>query len=101
MITLKKTLSNNIKYLRIKNKLTQEKMSKLINKQPTTISEWENGKNIPRSSTLYQLADLFEVSIHSLLETDLSSEHSVSKSIPKNKETNFFYTYSCHCFSWP
>ena len=86
---LKNMLSSNIKFLRFKNKLTQEKMGKLINKQPTTISEWENGKNIPRSSTLYQLASLFEISIHDLLERDLASDQSTNFSASKNTNPKY------------
>ncbi|AMP20449.1 hypothetical protein AZF37_04020 [endosymbiont 'TC1' of Trimyema compressum] len=86
---MRKILANNIKYLRNKNKLTQTKMGELIAKQATAISEWENGKNIPRSGTLYQLASLFEFSIHDLLETDLTSEYSTSNNTSNNQKNNY------------
>lgn len=52
-----------LKELRIKNKLTQDDISKIINTNRQNISRYENGEVEPNINTLIKLADYYNVSL--------------------------------------
>ena len=56
----------SIKRLRIQAKLTQEDVAKALNIRQSTVSMWENGKNVPRSEMLPKIARLFDCTIDEL-----------------------------------
>jgi SOS-response transcriptional repressors (RecA-mediated autopeptidases) len=58
---------NNLKYLRLQQKLTQKSIAKILGIANTTYSYWENGKFEPDNESLSKLADMFHVSIDYLL----------------------------------
>lgn len=68
------TLSKNIRYLRKKNNWSQEYLAdKLGYKSYTTIQKWEMGTSEPPVKTLKLLADMFNVEMHDLANTDLEA----------------------------
>ena len=65
-------LADNIRYLRLKNEMTQETLAeRLGRKSYTTIQKWESGVAEPPIRIARQIAELFGVSIDDLTNTDL------------------------------
>lgn len=64
--------SNNLKHLRIQKGLTQEELSKQLDKDYSTIGKWENGTRSPIMSDVLKVADYFEVPVGDLITTNLS-----------------------------
>jgi len=58
----KKLLGLRIKELRIRKGYSQEQLSELINVDPTTISNIENGKNYPTLINLENLINVLNIS---------------------------------------
>ncbi len=56
-----------LKYLRIKNNISQKELAKLLNVGVSTISNYETGRNEPSYDKLIILAKYFNVSIDYLL----------------------------------
>jgi len=67
-------LSNNIKTLRKRQGLTQEDLSRALEKTKATISDYEKGKSTPPLEVALQLCDIFQVDLNSLVLRDLSKE---------------------------
>ena len=61
---------NNLKNLRLKQKLTQKDVAKIINVAPTTYLGYEKGLSEPTIATLIKLANYFDVSLDFLCERD-------------------------------
>lgn len=63
-----KTISGNrLKLLRKENKLTQEKLAKLLNISRTAITEYERGTNTIATSFLYSICKNYNISADYLL----------------------------------
>jgi len=60
-------LGNNIRELRIKKELKQNDLASALNISPQAVSKWENGENAPDIALLPKLANIFSVSIDTLL----------------------------------
>ena len=66
--------ASNLKYLRVQKGLEQKDISNFLGlKSPTSVTNWEKGTNLARAGHLSDLASFFNVSLHDLMETDLSS----------------------------
>lgn len=63
-----KQLGERISELRNKHNLTQKELANRIYVSDKTISKWETGKSMPDLSTLYLLAETFEISMIELLQ---------------------------------
>lgn len=63
-----KKMGEQIAYLRVKNKYTQEQLSEKLNISPQAVSKWENGKAVPEVPLLYELSKLFRCSVDSILD---------------------------------
>lgn len=63
-------LSKKIRELREKKGKTQEELSKVLNKTPSTIGMYEQGRRTPDKDTLIELAKYFNVSTDYLLGID-------------------------------
>ena len=64
----KKLICKKIKELRIAHKFTQEQVAEVLCMSQNTYSEWETGKTKLDIERLYQLADLYSVSIYEILD---------------------------------
>lgn len=56
-------MSNRIKELRVKHKLTQKQFSEQINIPVTTLAQYERGEREPKLATWQKLADFFGVDV--------------------------------------
>lgn len=68
-------ISQNLKYLRIKNKLKQEDIAKIVNKTRTLISLWEANEREITIGDIITLANYFKVPLEDLVGKDLRIEH--------------------------
>ena len=67
-------LAQNIKYLRKKAHLTQVQLAEKLGKTQALVSRWEkNDRNIMLSD-IFKLCDLFNVTVETILCTDLQGE---------------------------
>lgn len=72
-------LAKNLKYLRLKNGLSQDYIAdKLGYKSYTTIQKWEMGTSEPSVSVLDKLSKLYNVDMDSMYTVDLESNQSSS-----------------------
>lgn len=60
---LKNSIGKKLKALRMAEGLSQEKLAEAVNMSREHISCIERGKNLPKTETLYYLAEFFEVDI--------------------------------------
>lgn len=63
--------SRNLKYLREKKKLSQNKLAELAGVNQTTIARWETEEVSPSLDNIYDLAETLNVSIADLTGKDL------------------------------
>ena len=56
-----------LKELRTANKITQDKLSKILGVSRTTVTMWESGASEPDTDTLIRLAEILNVSVDTLL----------------------------------
>lgn len=60
----------NIKELRKRKNITQEKLAEYLGITYQTVSKWENGTSLPSISLLPAIANIFNVSIDELYDID-------------------------------
>lgn len=85
------TFGANIKELRLKNNMTQEKLAELLNISPQAVSRWETGAAMPDISLLPPLATLFSVTTDFLLGMD-----TYQKDLRKAEFDEAFFEYWKH-----
>ncbi len=68
MENLKEVISQNLVYLRKKNKMTQLDLCEKLAYSDKAISRWENGESLPDVETLYKISEIFEVPISYFFE---------------------------------
>jgi len=65
-------ITQNIKYLRRKRKLSQQELALQLSVSRTTLGDYERGHTEPNIDTLIRMAGIFEVKLDALLTEDLS-----------------------------
>lgn len=60
-------LGDNIRVNRERLGINQVELAKIMNVSKQTVSNWENNNRIPPTQTIDKLADIFNVSVDSLL----------------------------------
>lgn len=66
-------LARNINFLRLRDELTMEQVAhKLGLKSKSNVKAYEKGTCYPKADGLFKIAQLFEVSLDTLMKTDLS-----------------------------
>ncbi|MBQ7307832.1 MAG: helix-turn-helix transcriptional regulator [Clostridia bacterium] len=79
-------IAENLKKVRKENKMTQGELGDKIGYSDKTVSKWENGDSIPDVSTLFSIANLFNVTVDYFLHLDNSDKkYQVEKSNVLNK----------------
>ncbi len=58
---------NNLKFFRKKNGFTQEQVAEKVGVSRQAIAKWENGDTLPDINNIIALADLYEVTVDSLV----------------------------------
>jgi len=86
-------LSNNIKTLRKRKGLTQEDLSKVLDKTKATISDYEKGKSTPPLEVALQLCDIFNVDLNSLVNRDLEKEAPAGSKAPSSPPIDYRAQY--------
>ena len=73
-------LNKNLKYLRQKNKISQQMLSEAMEIPRSTLGDYERGKTEPSISMLIRLSDYFDVRVDHLIKEDLSlSDYEIMK----------------------
>lgn len=62
------SIGDNIKKIRSDNNLTQEEFGKIAGVSSMAVSQWENGRAVPRMGAIQRLADYFHVSKGDLID---------------------------------
>jgi transcriptional regulator with XRE-family HTH domain len=62
--------SEKIRFLRKKNKLSQEELGKKVGVSNRAVSKWENGESFPSTDTLLSVATAFGVTLDFFLKHD-------------------------------
>lgn len=68
-------LAENIRTLRRKNQMTQEQLAEQLNVSLGVVSKWERGASQPEIACLVEIAEVFKVSVDSLIGYDMMSEN--------------------------
>ena len=69
---LKEIVAKNLTELRKSSRLTQVELAEKINYSDKTISKWERGEGLPDVETLKKLADLYGVTVDSILNENFN-----------------------------
>jgi len=77
-------LSNNIKYLRKKLGYNQEQLAKALTINRSNIAAYETKNVEPRLRTIMEMSELFDVDIHTFIQTKLDDQVDIKK-IRKSK----------------
>lgn len=65
--------SKNLKFLREKNNMSQNKLAKLIGVNQTTIARWEDNNRTPTVDNAYDVCKIFNIPLSEFLGKDLKS----------------------------
>lgn len=84
MENIREIISNNIIALRKQNNMTQLDLAKKVNFSDKAVSRWEKGEVLPDVETLYLLAEIFNVSISQIIESQENLKPKIKK--PSAKE---------------
>ena len=72
--------NENLKYLRKESKLTQENLAEKLNVSRQAVTKWESGQSLPDIDNLKQMADLFGVTMDSLVgDIETKKESKINK----------------------
>ncbi len=74
-----KNLGNNIKRLRLEKEYTQEEFAEMIGKTSNYISQIENAHKMANLQTIFDIADVFGVSVKELFEPCKKIEGKIKK----------------------
>ena len=66
--------NKNLKFLRTKKGLSQEKLAKMIGKDRSSIAYWELGKSEPSIDNVIKISNVLNVPIYDLTGKDLTKE---------------------------
>lgn len=82
MDDLKVTVGKNIKKLRQCSKETIVELSEVIGVRHSTVSDWENGKKMPRTTAIQKIAEHYNVLMSDIVSDTCESDR--SKEIKSN-----------------
>ena len=77
-------ISDNIKYLRKKTGATQEQFSRMIGIKRSLVGAYEEGRADPRITNLIKMAEIFDLSVDMLINTDVTKLSDEQLSFNKN-----------------
>lgn len=93
---LKNIIAKNIAELRKSNGLTQLALAEKLNYSDKAVSKWESGASIPDVAVLKEIADLFGVTVDSLLSEGCKQESAA----PTKKRTHLIITLLSVMLVW-
>lgn len=65
---------NYIRYLRRKKQLTQGQLAEILGVTQTSVSQWENGRNLPDIRVARKLADYFDTTLDQVMSVSSSTQ---------------------------
>lgn len=71
--------SSNLKYLREKKKLSQNKFAEIIGVNQTTVARWEDDNRTPNLDNAIDVSNALNVPLPDLIGRDLRMEESIPK----------------------
>ena len=74
MKNMKNNIAANLRYLRQKNRLSQEEVAERIGVSRQSVAKWESGDALPDIIKCDALADLYDVSLNDLVRHDPEQE---------------------------
>ncbi len=78
MDNVKKTIGENLAYLRKNAKLTQAELAEQLGYSDKAVSTWENGTALPDAETLTKIAEFYHVDMNFLFSPD-STTHRIRR----------------------
>lgn len=69
-VALHQWVGARIRQIRVTKNMTQEELAQRMGTQRPAVSNWENGINMPSLFTLLKMAEIFEVSLRQLIESE-------------------------------
>ena len=69
-----KNLADNIKTLRKKKSMTQEKLAEALGVTTGAVYKWESAQSVPEITLMMELAEIFEVSVDALLGFEIKND---------------------------
>lgn len=93
MTDLKPIIAKNISELRVQKGITQIDLAEQLNYSDKAVSKWERGESLPDISVLYEIANLFEVSLDYLVTEDHepSIPSSIATQLKKRRKFNHIF----------
>lgn len=76
---MKIKIAENIKALRKQHSFTQEQLAEALGVTVGAVYKWESGQSVPEVKLIMELADLFEISVDTLLGYDRQNENIVNR----------------------
>lgn len=70
-VIIENNFSSNLKRLRKEKGMTQEELAKQLDKDYSTIGKWENGTRSPIMLDVLKIAELFELDLNELVQTNI------------------------------
>ena len=70
---MKLYLGENLKYLRCRANLTQAQLAAYLNRSQSSVNNYEKNKSVPSLSSIFLIADLFQVTAETLCLKNLSA----------------------------
>lgn len=77
--------TNNLHYLRKRDKVTQEDLADRLGVSRQSVSKWETGEAYPETDKLIMLCDIFGVSLDDMLRNDLANNALQNENAPKTE----------------
>lgn len=85
MVPTREIIAENIALLRKSARLTQAELAEKLNYSDKAVSKWERGDSIPDVLVLYELAELFSVTVDYFLHKHTSEERKPKLEASKNR----------------
>ncbi|MCM0598092.1 helix-turn-helix domain-containing protein [Periweissella fabalis] len=61
----------NLKNLRVSKDLSQRQLAEMLSINPSAISAWESGRNLPKYDHIEKLAAIYEIDVNRLFGDDI------------------------------
>ncbi|MBQ7579652.1 MAG: helix-turn-helix domain-containing protein [Clostridia bacterium] len=85
MDNLNNIIATNIAFFRKKSELTQSELASMLNYSDKAVSKWERGESVPDIYVLKQIADIFNITVDTLITPKNLKRVQVSKHISLSK----------------
>lgn len=87
-IEISEIFTNNLKKLLEIHNMTYKELAENIGVKASSVSMWMNGNSLPRMGTLDKIADLFNVSVESLVTASKERDTAAADHFTNNKCTD-------------